>query len=113
MNRQEQLNDRIAQLESALLRQLTDKERLMLGWLSDRPKEVNEVIYELMEAMRKAGQADANPVFPRQPEKQNGWSVSTEFIYRVSEWIDANADANAPSMEDIENVLLAVENLKR
>lgn len=67
----------------------------------------------LLRALEDANDAH-KVVFPRQPpEKQNGWSVSTEYINRVSEWIDANADANAPSMEDIENVLLAVESLKR
>lgn len=57
-------------------------------------------------------EAGREEVFPRQPEKRGGWTISTEFIERIEEWIDKNGKSPV-QWEEIESVLLAVEALQK
>lgn len=52
-------------------------------------------------------------LFPRQPEKRGGWTISTEYIERVKKRIDKSSHYPVPQWEEIESVLLAVEDMQR
>ncbi|MGO4540357.1 hypothetical protein [Paenibacillus sp. 2TAB19] len=55
--------------------------------------------------------------FPRQPKNENGWVISTEFLREISDVLnrqshEGNLSDAEPSLEQIEMVLMALEEVQ-
>jgi hypothetical protein len=51
------------------------------------------------------------PKFPREPNGEGGWTISTAYLKAISDHVAAQPDPWPSGWEEIQDVLLAVEAL--